>query len=271
MFLALINELLGLPPAASEHAPLIDNMLEMAHWLMVTLFVGWFTFFVYVLFRFHKSRNPKASYHGVKTKLSTHIEVSVVLVEAVLLLGFALPIWSARVNEFPKSGATMVRVYGEQFAWNFWYPGVDGVFGRRDLRLITASNPLGLDKSDPSALDDAQVKNSMQVPIDKPVIVEISSKDVIHNFALHEMRIAHDALPGSLIPMWFTPNKLGDYEIICAQLCGSGHYSMKGMFTVAPQEEYDTWIKSFVPKLPATAQADASANAPASAATPATL
>ncbi|MEO7934467.1 MAG: hypothetical protein ABIT76_15065 [Chthoniobacterales bacterium] len=254
MFLALINELLGLPQAASEHAPLIDNMLEMAHWLMATLFIGWFTFFTYVLFRFHKSRNPKANYHGVKTKISTHIEVSVVLVEAVLLLGFALPIWSSRVNEFPKKGATMVRVYGQQFAWNFWYPGADGVYGKRDLQLIGAANQLGLDKNDPAAKDDIVTTGTMQLPVNRPVIVEVSSKDVIHNFAMPNMRIAHDAIPGSLVPIWFTPNKEGEYEVICGQLCGSGHYSMKATVTVESQADFDGWIQAAVPKLPVSAQ-----------------
>ncbi len=253
--LALINELLGQPAAASEHAPLIDNMLEFAHWLMAVLFIGWISFFIFTLFRFHKSRNPKASYHGVKTKLSTHIEVSVVIVEAVLLLGFALPIWSTRVNEFPKKGATMVRVYGQQFIWNFWYPGADGVYGKRHNELISASNPLGIDKTDVSAKDDIVTTGSMRVPVNRPVIVEVSSKDVIHNFAMPSMRIAHDAIPGSLIPIWFTPIVQGDYEVICGQLCGSGHYSMKALVTVEPQADFDSWIQAAVPKLPVAADA----------------
>ena len=273
MFLALINELLGQPPAASEHAPLIDNMLELAHWFMAILFIGWFSFFTYVLFRFHKSRHPKADYHGVKTKLSTHIEVSVVIVEAVLLLGFALPIWSSRVNEFPKSGATMVRVYGQQFAWNFWYPGADGVYGKRKIELISAANPLGVDKTDPSAMDDIVTTGNGQLPVNKPVIIEVSSKDVIHNFAMPNMRMAHDAIPGSLVPIWFTPIKEGDYEVICGQLCGSGHYAMKAGITVEPQSDFDAWIQAAVPKLPAAAQTGGAAPVTASVAAskPATL
>lgn len=256
MFLALINELLGQPEAASRHAPLIDNMLEMAHWLMATLFVGWSIFFTYVLIRFRKARHPKADYHGVKTKLSTHIEVSVVLVEAVLLLGFALPIWSSRVNEFPSEGATMVRAFGQQYLWNFWYPGADQVYGNRKIELISAANPLGLDKSDAAALDDLIITGNMRLPVDRPAIIEVTSKDVIHNFAMPSMRIAHDAIPGSLIPIWFTPNKEGDYEVICGQLCGNGHYSMKAGVTVEPPADFDAWIQAAVPKLPAAAQAN---------------
>ena len=273
MFFALINELLGQPPAASQHAPLIDNMLEMAHWLMAALFVGWITFFTYVLFRFHKSRNPKANYHGVKTKVSTHIEVSVVLVEAVLLLGFALPIWSTRVNEFPTEGATRVRAYGQQFLWNFWYPGADGVFGNRRNELISAANPVGLDKSDASGADDLVVTGNLRMPVRRPIIVEVTSKDVIHNFAMPSMRIAHDALPGQLIPIWFTPVKEGEYDVICGQLCGSGHYSMKGGATVEPQADFDAWIQGAVPKQPAAAQTKTAAPVTASlpVTTPSTL
>jgi len=253
--LALINELLGQPEAASEHAPLIDNMLEFAHWFMAILFVGWFTFFMVAIFKFHKSRNPKANYHGVKTKLSTHIEISVVLIEAVLLLGFALPIWSTRVNEFPQKGATIVRVYGQQFAWVFWFPGADGVFGKSGVHLIGASNQVGLDRKDMAAQDDIVTTGSMQLPVDRPVILELASKDVIHNFAMPSMRMAHDAIPGSQIPIWFTPNKVGEYEVICGQLCGSGHYSMKATVTVEPQADFDAWIQASVPKQPAAVQA----------------
>ncbi len=254
MMLALINELLGLPAPAAEHAPLVDNMLEFVHWFMLILFVGWFSFFVYTLIRFHKSRNPKASYKGVKSHLSTHAEVGVVLVEAVLLIGFAIPIWSSRVNEFPKEGAAMVRAYGKQFGWNFWYPGVDNIYGKTSVELISASNPLGLDKTNPAALDDMVIMGNMRTPVGRPVIVEVSSQDVIHNFAMPHMRIAHDALPGSLIPIWFTPTKVGEYEVICGQLCGAGHYSMKAIVTVEPAADYDAWIQAAAPKPPAAVQ-----------------
>lgn len=270
---ALINELLGQPSAASEHAPLIDNMLEFAHWFMLILFVGWISFFLIALVKFHKSRNPNANYHGVKTKLSTHIEVAVVMIEAVLLLGFALPIWSARVNEFPKTGATRIRAFGQQFAWNFWYPGADGIYGKRKIELIGAANQLGIDKSDPAAKDDIVTTGSMQLPVNRPVVIEVSSKDVIHNFAMPSMRIAHDAIPGSMIPIWFTPIKEGEYEVICGQLCGSGHYSMKAGATVEPQADFDAWIQAAVPKLPAAVQTGSASPTTASAGTekPATL
>ena len=129
------------------------------------------------------------------------------------------------------------------FNWNFHLPGPDGQFGRRDVGLVSNSNPLGLDSADPAAKDDIVVLGELHVPVDRPVIIELSSKDVIHNFALVHMRIAQDAIPGSIIPMWFKPIKTGTYEVICGQLCGLGHYSMKGTLVVDSPAEYQAWLK----------------------------
>src|ERR1051325_5143139 len=109
--LALINEFLGQPPNASEHGYQIDHILEFSHWFMGALFLGWSAFFVYVLIRFRKSRQPIANHEGVTSGISTHLEFAVVLIEAVLLLGFAIPLWASRVNRFPEEkDATLVYV-----------------------------------------------------------------------------------------------------------------------------------------------------------------
>lgn len=242
--LALINEFLGQPPNASEHGYQIDHILEFSHWFMGALFVGWSAFFIYVLIRFHKSRHPVADHEGVKSGISTHLEFAVVLIEAVLLLGFAIPIWAKFVNEFPEGDdAIVAHAIGQQFSWNFHLPGPDGQFGRRETYLVTNSNPIGLDSSDGAAKDDLVVLGELHVPIDRPVIIETSSKDVIHNFAVPAFRAAQDAIPGQIIPMWFRPIKLGSYEVVCGQLCGLGHYSMKGMVVVDTAEDYQAWLK----------------------------
>src|SRR4051812_46237744 len=245
--LALINEFLGQPPNASEHGYQIDHILEFSHWFMGALFLGWSAFFTYVLIRFRKSRHPVADHEGVKSGISTHLEFAVVLIEAVLLIGFAIPLWGKYVNEFPDSkDAIVVHAVGQQFNWNFHLPGPDGQFGRRDVGLVTNSNPLGLDSADAAAKDDIVVLGELHVPVDRPVIIELSSKDVIHNFALPHMRSAQDAIPGQLIPMWFKPIKTGSYEVVCGQLCGLGHYSMKGMLVVDSPEDYQAWLKERV-------------------------
>ena len=147
-------------------------------------------------------------------------------------------------EQFPDDkDAILVHAIGQQFNWNFHLPGPDGQFGRRDIDLVTNSNPLGLDPNDPAAKDDMVVLGELHVPVDRPVIIEISSKDVIHNFALPTMRMAQDAIPGQIIPMWFRPIKTGTYEIVCGQLCGLGHYGMKGRLVVDNPADYQAWLK----------------------------
>jgi cytochrome c oxidase subunit 2 len=236
---------LGLPVAASQHAPDVDSLISIVHWLMLVLFVGWGAFFVFVLFKFRKGANPRADYHGAKGKISKVLEIGIVVVEAVLLVFFAIPAWARRVSNFPpESGATVVRVVGEQFAWNVHYPGPDGKFGRTDVSLMAADNPLGLDRSDPAAKDDITTINQLTLPVDKPVLVHLSSKDVIHSFGLYEMRVKQDAVPGLDIPVWFVPNRIGDYEITCSQLCGLGHYRMRGFVNIRSQADYEKFLAS---------------------------
>jgi cytochrome c oxidase subunit 2 len=244
-----INELTGLVPNASEHGTNIDHMLEFCHWFMAALFIGWISYFFYTIWRFNAKRNPKANYYGVTSKASVHLEASVVLLEAVILLGFALPLWGARVapESWPdKEKALRIRAIGEQFAWNFHYPGPDGVFGRQDNRLITAENPLGLDKTDPSSADDIVTKGEMHLEQYRPTVIEISSKDVIHSLSLHTMRMTQDAIPGSVIPMWFRPVKTGEFEIVCAQLCGANHYAMKGNLITETKADFEAWQKGIL-------------------------
>jgi cytochrome c oxidase subunit 2 len=236
-------EWLGMPVQASAHAAEIDHMTVLVHWLMLVLFVGWGAFFVFVLFRFRQGANPRASYAGAKGKFAKGTEIMVAIVEIVLLVGYAIPAWATRVTELPSATeAVIVRVVAEQFAWNVHYPGRDGMFGRSDMKLVSAENPLGLDRSDPNGKDDVATINQLNLPVDRPVLVHLSSKDVIHSFGLYEMRIKQDAIPGMEIPVWFIPTRAGDYEIVCSQLCGLGHYRMRGFMTVQSQADFDAWL-----------------------------
>src|SRR6185295_8238831 len=208
-----------LPPVASAHGPQIDSALNWVHWLMAILFVGWIIFFVVALWRFRRSRNQVASYTGATTNLSSRLEGAVAVAEGILLIGVSVPLWAARVSEFPdKKDAVEVRVVGEQFAWNIHYPGPDGKFGKTAVdKIDIESNPLGLDRTDPDAQDDVTTINQLHLPVGKPGIV---------------------------IPIWWEPTvttaqmreKLGKpefvYEIACAQLCGLGHYRMRGFVTI---------------------------------------
>jgi cytochrome c oxidase subunit 2 len=253
----LMTDWLGLPALASAHGGQIDNMIGWVHVFMLVLFVGWGGFFVYTLVRFRKSRNPVANYTGVKSHASAYSEVGVAVIEAILLFGFAIPLWAARVDRMPPaSEALVVQVTGEQFAWNIHYPGPDGVFGRTDIKLLDLqANPLGLDRTDPAAKDDVTNVNQLYLPVNKPIIIRLRSKDVIHSFGVPEFRVKQDAIPGLTIPLWFVPtvttaemrtrtgNAEFQYEIACAQLCGLGHYRMRAFVTVQTAEEFQRWLE----------------------------
>lgn len=242
--LALINEFLGMPPNASAEGYQVDHIIEFSHWFMGVLFVGWWAFFIFALWRFRQKRNPTASHEGVTSGISTHLEFAVILIDALLLVGFAIPLWAKRVNKIPdEKEAIVVHAVGQQFNWNFHLPGPDGVFGRRDIYLESNSNPLGIDSNDPNSRDDLVVLGELHVPINRDVIVDVSSKDVIHNFDIPAMRMAQDAIPGQVIPLWFKPIKTGTFEIVCGQLCGLGHYAMKGTVVVDTPADYQAWLK----------------------------
>ncbi len=249
----LMMKLLGLPPVASTQARGVDNLIVYLHFLMIVLFVGWLTYFAIVLIRFRRQRNPRANYHGVKNHASTYIEGAVAVVEGVLLFGLSVPLWAKATEQFPKeSDSTVIQVVAQQFAWNVRYPGKDGVFGRQDMRWVTAENVFGVDPTDPRGKDDVQTLNEVHVPLVKqtdgqykPVIIYVSSKDVIHSFKVLAMRIEQDAIPGLRIPLWFRPTMEGRFQINCAQLCGNGHASMSGGFLIVEsQAAFDKWLAS---------------------------
>jgi cytochrome c oxidase subunit 2 len=232
-----------LPVNDSAQGAGVDQLIIYVHLLMAALFVGWLGYFFYVLFRFNKRSNPKADYTGVKSHASTYIEGIVAIFEAVLLIGFAIPVWSRAVDKFPsEKDSTVIKVIAQQFSWNGWYPGPHGVFCAQDEKYISGDNPFGFDKKDPSYKENYVVTHDLVVPVNKSVVVYISSLDVIHCFACKPLRVTQDAIPGMVIPAHFTPTKVGKYNINCAQLCGNGHYTMKGTINVVSQSDYAKWV-----------------------------
>jgi cytochrome c oxidase subunit 2 len=243
-----LKSILQLPLNASKHGEDVDKLIIYVHWLMIVLFVGWIAYFAYALFRFHRSRNPKADYLGVRGHASSYIEVAVALVEGVLLVFLAVPLWAKAVDQMPKAeDATTVQIVAQQFAWNIRYPGKDGKFGNQAMTFVTADNVFGVDPGDAGGKDDVQTLNEMHVVVNKPVLAYISSKDVIHSFKIIAMRMTQDAIPGMRIPIHFVPTKEGRYQINCAQLCGNGHANMaQGYLVVESQEAFDKWLASKV-------------------------
>jgi len=239
--IAFAKKVLFMPVLASEHGKDVDNFIIYVHLLMGVLFVGWFGYFLFTIFKFSAKRNPKADHHGVRSHISSWLEVVVAFCEIALLVGFAIPLWAKVVEDYPKeSESTVIRVTAQQFAWNSRYPGKDGVFGKQDIKLVGGDNVMGYDPNDKAGKDDiVQPLNDIIVPVNKPVIVYLTSMDVIHSMSIHAMRICQDAVPGQLVPVHFKPTEEGKFLITCAQLCGNSHYFMRGYFTVLSQAEYD--------------------------------
>ena len=249
----------GLPLNASIQGEYVDNANVLMHWLMLILFFGWGTFFIVSLIRFRASKNKTADYTGVKSHMSSLLEAAVAIIEIIALFGFSYPVWAYRVNDIPDyRDAENIRVVAQQFAWNIHYPGEDGLFGTtRSVLVDEQENPIGLDRGSPNASDDFYTINQLHIPVHKTIRIDLTTKDVIHNFKLPELRVSQDAIPGMLIPVHFeatmtskefletvkgTHREGMGLEISCAQLCGLGHYRMKGFLTIHDQDGYDSWL-----------------------------
>ena len=233
----------GLPIDISTHGHQIDLLIYIFHGLMAALFIGWFLFFIIALVRFRQRPGHKATYKLNHFKTPTYLEVAVAMAEAALLIGFSFPILHHYQNYMPpENQALNVRIVAEQFAWNIHYPGPDGIFGKTNPSLVSATNPIGLDSGDPNAQDDIRTVNQLHIPVNTPVIAHLSSKDVIHSFFLPVMRVKRDVIPGQEIPVWFEATQAGNFEIACAQLCGLGHYRMRGFFIVETKENFEKWL-----------------------------
>ncbi|MGI8605265.1 MAG: cytochrome c oxidase subunit II [Verrucomicrobiales bacterium] len=252
--MGILNRLQGITELASEHGEMVDHVMEFVNWFMLILFIGWTVFLGIAVYRFRAKKHPRANYHGVRNHASTHIEVAVILTEVVLLLGFAYPLWGRRVDEFPPGEDVLkVRAVGEQFRWIFHYAGEDGKFGRVDPELMSATELIGLDHSDPNGKDDFTSVQELVLATNRRVIIGVTSKDVIHSLAMHPMRMTQDAIPGIEQHVWFVPQKRGTWDIVCAQLCGANHANMRATLEVKSETDFDAWFKEKAPVPPSGA------------------
>lgn len=237
------NYTFGLPIAASTYAGRVDKSLDLLHVAMTLIFLLWGIFFVFALIRFRRKAAPKANYEASKGGLASFLpDLGVLLFEVWLIFIVGLPIWAEIKEDFPPTASALnVDMVAEQFAWSFQYAGPDGILGSREPKRMNANNQLGIDRSEPAAMDDVVSINELHVPLGRPTIINMTSKDVIHSFFVPEFRVKQDTVPGMRTPLWFEPTKTGRYEIGCAQLCGLGHYRMRGEVVVHTPEEFAAW------------------------------
>lgn len=231
------------PDSASTHGALLDQQF------MITLVVTGVVFIAaqiglgYFVLRYKEKPGREAIYnHGNNTMETVWTVATTVVFFIMVLLGQG--IWYDLYIGEASESALRIEITGQQFAWNIRYPGQDGQFGATSVELINdaGGNPLGLDLNDPAAQDDIVVP-TMAVPVNRPIQLLLRSKDVTHSFSVRELRVKQDTVPGIVIPIQFTANKIGKFEIACAELCGLGHHRMRSFIDVLPEEEYKNWLK----------------------------
>src|SRR5665213_338165 len=240
--------------AASSQGRSIDMMM----W--ITIIITGIVFFVtqillfWFSFRYQESDKRKALYYTHSNKLEL-LWTGVPAITLTILVVFGLKYWFQFTGDAPKN-AQVIEITGHQFAWEMRYPGRDGILGRKNYKMIDPAkdNPLGVDWSDAASHDDIHVTTTMHVVVNRPVKLVINSMDVIHDVGLPAFRLKMDAVPGTPTTMWFTPimtteemkKKTGDpnfaFEIACDQICGKGHFGMRGVIVVETQKEFNEWM-----------------------------
>jgi len=231
------------PPAITEHGPAYDRQF------LITIIVVGISFTAaqvglgWVVWKYRDSGDKqRATYsHG-----NNRLEVVWTVVTAIIFISLGIMgqrVWASLNLTKVPAGAYTVEVVAQQFSWNFHYPGKDGVFGRTDPNLIDDSslNYVGLDDTDPNAKDDTVV-STLAIPANRPVELVLNSKDVTHSFFVPQLRFKQDLVPGMKIHVHFTANKVGKYELACAELCGMNHFKMKAYMLVLPQNEFDELV-----------------------------
>lgn len=230
-----------MPALASAQGAAIDKQFSVTYVLMGVVFLAAQLALGLFVWRY-RDRGQKATYsHG-----DIGLEATWTVLTAILFLGLVFAsdrIWAETRFTNAKPGAIQVEATGLQFAWYFRYPGADGKYGRTKPELEDASvgNAVGLDDADPASKDDV-VSGTMYLPVNHEVDLTLRSQDVIHSLFIPNMRFKQDAVPGLMIHMHFTPTKVGDYEIACAELCGLGHYKMHGLVKVVSAEDFSKWM-----------------------------
>lgn len=229
----------NLTPLASNWGD-IDNTINITLLVTGSVFVAVNLFLAYTIIRFRYNKNRRSRYDPEDKKLEAWLTGLTTLGIAALLAP-GLVVWGAFVT-VPED-AHHVEVVGHQWHWAFRFPGEDGQFGAVHPRFINGDNPLGLNPDDPRAQDDVIVHSpTVVLPVNQPVRLLLRSSDVLHNFKVANFRVKMDAVPGQTSYMWLTPTVVGEYDIICAQLCGIGHFAMRGTVRVVEQDEYEEWL-----------------------------
>ncbi len=217
----------------------IDFTIDVTFWVTGFVFVVVNSFMAYCIIRFRYRKDRRAEYQPENKKLEIWL-TAVTAVGVAAMLAPGLIVWADFVTV--PDDAHEVEVVGQQWHWNYRLPGDDAKFGNVESRFVTDDNPFGMDPDDPHGQDDRLIEsNKLHLPIDQPVKVNLRSKDVLHNFTVTQFRVKMDLVPGLVSYLWLTPTRTGEFEVLCEELCGIGHFAMRGLVAVDAQDDYDAW------------------------------
>ena len=229
-----------MPPLASNWGTL-DTMIIISLIVTGVAFVGVNVALAYFLYRYRSQKGRKAEFFAEHHTLERWL-IALTSIGIIVLVAPGLFVYSNFIH--PPSDAMAVEVVSQQWLWSYRYPGADGKLGAADPKLISGQNPFGIDLQDPASQDDVLVPpgNPMHLPMGKPVLLELRSKDVLHSFYVPAFRIKMDTVPGLITRLWVTPTQMGTFEVLCAELCGINHFGMRSEVLVESQAEFEKWL-----------------------------
>lgn len=221
---------------------MVDTMINATTIVTGIAFVVIHILLAYMIYRFHQSRKKQADFVDENPRLERWLVIATSVGIFVLLVP-GLFVYSDVVAG-PSEDPIVVDILGEQWRWNYRFAGPDGEFGNTDLNLVTRENVFGLDMSDPNAADDIVIvgPDPLYLPVDRPVLFQFRSKDVLHAFWIPEFRLMIDTVPGMVTEQWLVPTRTGQFQAACGEYCGVGHYLMYGDVFVVEQDEFDRWL-----------------------------
>lgn len=230
-----------LTPIASNWTT-IDNTLSITFWVTGVVFVVVNLFMAYCVWRYRNRAGIKADYEPENKKLEAWL-IGVTALGVIAMLAPGLFVW-AKFVEVPE-GAAVVEAVGKQWHWSYRFPGKDGVLGTVDARFVSDKNPFGMNPDDPNGRDDVLVSSpELHLPIGKPVKVLLRSIDVLHDFAVPQFRVKMDLVPGLVTYLWFTPTRAGKFDLLCEELCGVAHFTMRGKVVTEEARDFQAWLAS---------------------------
>ena len=228
-------------PIASNWSSMDDTIL-ITFWVTGAVFIAVVTFTAWCLYKYRHQEGRTAEYEPENKKLEVWL-AGLTTVGVAVMQAPGLWVWNDFVQVPQGAAERGFEAVGQQWSWTYRFPGKDGVFGDTHPSLIGDDNTFGIDPNDPDGQDDVLVDDGeVHIPSGKPVKVFLRSIDVLHDFYVPQFRAKMDMVPGMITYFWFTPTKNGTYEILCFELCGTGHYAMRGTIVVEDETTFQAWL-----------------------------